>query len=303
MKPAPRWSVSPESFRCRAAIPSRRCVSSRDLGWRTLLVDVHSDIEWNEPYGAVTTLDPRIGVSLSGQYSSHYYSRGRWRPDVYRPGTTTVLRSEEARKFRFSPLGQPQCEFALVYFPLGQLEEVADYLRRPGQRLQVPWFNQVVAEDRALAQVVSSLIGAMSERANELYAETASTWLAAHVLMRTGAATEDARGEREISDSRLRRVLDYISENFGDPLSLAELAAEAGISKFHFARLFRQKVGVAPHLFLTRVRLDAARRMLLGTDLSIKEIAGRCGYVSAAHFTTAFSTQHGVPPSRLRAHG
>ncbi len=52
--------------------PPERCVSSRDLGWASLLVEVHSGIAWNKAYNAVTTLDPRVSVHLSGHYLIHH---------------------------------------------------------------------------------------------------------------------------------------------------------------------------------------------------------------------------------------
>lgn len=302
MKRDARWSVSSASLHCRSAIPSTHRASSRDLGWKALLVDVHSGIRWDKAYTAVTTLDPRIGVSLSGQYVCHYHHKGVWRPDVFRPGTTTVLRSDEPRRFRFTPLEMRECQFALLYIPLHQLEEMAEQLRRPGQQLSVPWFHQLLAHDAAITQVTRALIAAMEAGADELYAETVSAWLVAHVLVQYGPAAlrEESRGEGEISDRRLRRALELISAHFAERLTLAQLAAEAGISKFHFTRLFRKKVGMTPYRLLTETRLAAGRRMLLATDLTVGEVALHCGYASASHFTTAFTARYGTSPQDTR---
>lgn len=50
-------TVSADGLRCKSIIPSKRCASSRDIGWISLLVDIHSGMEWSRPYSAVTTLD------------------------------------------------------------------------------------------------------------------------------------------------------------------------------------------------------------------------------------------------------
>src|ERR1700742_1740974 len=124
-----RHAVSAASLRCKNAIPSKRCVSSRDLGWTSLLVDIHSGMGWNEVFTSVTTLDPRISVCFSGHWLVNFFARGSWRTDVSQPGTTTVLRLEDERRFRLAPLKNNDCHFALVYLPVDQLAETADHLR------------------------------------------------------------------------------------------------------------------------------------------------------------------------------
>jgi AraC family transcriptional regulator len=302
MKPETRLAVSEASLRCRNEIPSRRCISSRDLGWTSLLVDVHTGMNWDRPYTAVTTLDPRIGVHFSGNYFIHFRSRGGWRQDVYRPGTTTVLRSDDERGFRFAPFHDDVCEFANIYVPLGQLAQTVDHLRRPGQRVSVPSFNQVQFHDRAITEVTRAVMRAMAAGADGLYADTVSAWLAAHILIqeRSFGLDEDTRRAGEISDRRLRRVIEFMAVHYAGPITLDQLAAEAGISKYHFTRLFREKVGKTPFRHLTETRLAAARTMLVTTDLRVSEVALACGFAAATHFTTAFTARYGSAPLAFR---
>jgi AraC family transcriptional regulator len=91
-----------------------------------------------------------------------------------------------------------------------------------------------------------------------------------------------------------------MSVHFAEPLALEDLAAAAGISKFHFTRLFRSKVGRTPHAFPTDIRLDSARRMLVTTELSIGEVGLACGYRDASHFSTAFAARYGAAPTAFR---
>jgi AraC family transcriptional regulator len=303
MKPETRLAVSEASLRCRNEIPSRRCISSRDLGWTSLLVDVHTGMNWDRPYTAVTTLDPRIGVHFSGNYFIHFRSRGGWRQDVYRPGTTTVLRSDDERGFRFAPFHDDVCEFANIYVPLGQLAQTVDHLRRPGQRVSVPSFNQVQFHDRAITEVTRAVMRAMAAGADGLYADTVSAWLAAHIIVqeRSFGLGEDTRNGGDISDKRLRRVIEFMSVHYAEQITLDQLAAEAGISKYHFTRLFRQKLGKTPFRYLSEIRLIAARRMLVTTNLRVNEIALACGYTAASYFTIAFTARYGVSPLKFRS--
>ena len=91
-----------------------------------------------------------------------------------------------------------------------------------------------------------------------------------------------------------------IRARFAAPLTLENLAAEAGISKFHFARVFREMTGATPHAYILQVRIEAARCLLTGTDLRVKQIAAQTGFSNVDAFSTAFTRRQGVTPSEFR---
>ena len=101
-----------------------------------------------------------------------------------------------------------------------------------------------------------------------------------------------------IVPAKLRRIIDYIEENLASDLRLVELSAVAGVSRSHFARAFRNAVGMAPHAFVLQRRLARAVEWLGPQRLSIREVAARCGFADQAHLTRAFKSQFGYPPSR-----
>jgi AraC family transcriptional regulator len=103
-----------------------------------------------------------------------------------------------------------------------------------------------------------------------------------------------------IVDRRLRRALEFMHDNCGRDLSLAEIADAAYLSEFHFARLFKKITGTAPHAYLAGLRLERARRLLAETDLSIGEIGARVGYTSQSHFTKVFRAATGLTPKAFR---
>lgn len=295
------YTIGPESLSCRDVMPTSTCISSRDAGWRSLLVDVHSGVSSSESFTPVQTPDPRVGVSLSGRYSAELYIRGRWRHDRHTPGSVTVRRTDEVFLCRFPKPRDADYRAALIYIPIGQLISAVEHYRRAGQKLEIPEFN-AIGRDPALAQMGLSLFDAMTHGADDLYAETAAAWIAVHLLSRYGTRinTEDRRSGGILSDARLARVLEYISYHFAEALTLERLAAEACISKYHFVRLFRERVGQSPHKYLAEIRLDTAQRMLISTDLSIAEIAVECGYSTASHFSTAFARRFGMTPTSFR---
>jgi AraC-like DNA-binding protein len=92
----------------------------------------------------------------------------------------------------------------------------------------------------------------------------------------------------------------YIGENLGKRLSVSRLAAMAGRSTDHFIRRFAQQHGVTPAQFIIRERVALAKQLLASTDLSLDQIAERCGFSSRGHLATAFKHAEGVTPSVFR---
>lgn len=100
-------------------------------------------------------------------------------------------------------------------------------------------------------------------------------------------------------------ALDALEKRLGDRrLDVAALARAARLSPSHFAHRFRAAVGTAPRTFLRQRRIERARTLLEERpDLSIKEIAGECGFPDALRFARAFRAQIGETPSRWRISG
>lgn len=98
----------------------------------------------------------------------------------------------------------------------------------------------------------------------------------------------------------VERVIDVMRERLDAPLTLDEMAEIAYLSPFHFNRTFRAFTGLPPGEFLAAMRLDAAKRMLLTTSLSVTDVCFNLGYASLGAFTTRFTQQVGLSPTRLR---
>jgi AraC family transcriptional regulator len=94
----------------------------------------------------------------------------------------------------------------------------------------------------------------------------------------------------------LPRVRAYIEAHIGDRISLEDLARQAGISRFHFARQFRLSTGVSPMTYLRQVRIEHSLRMLLSRDATIAEVAARLGFADQSHFTRMFVRLVGLSP-------
>jgi AraC-like DNA-binding protein len=99
---------------------------------------------------------------------------------------------------------------------------------------------------------------------------------------------------------RLRRATDYIEAHLGEKISLADLASASGLSRMHFAALFRASTGLRPLKYIQRRRIEYAQATLANSDLSVVDIALSVGFQSQAHFSTVFKHVVGESPVRWR---
>jgi AraC family transcriptional regulator len=134
-----------------------------------------------------------------------------------------------------------------------------------------------------------------------LYAESLANVLAVHVLRNyTAAGAEPRRFRGGLSGRRLRRVLSYIEENHERDLTLEDLAGEAEMSTFHFAREFKRATGTTPHQHLIRLRVERAKALLAGSRLPLAEVGLRTGFSHQSHFTRLFRRLTGTTPQSYR---
>ncbi len=101
-------------------------------------------------------------------------------------------------------------------------------------------------------------------------------------------------------NSAVDRAVTCIWERYADPLSLADMARSAMLSRFHFARVFEKETGVPPGRFLGAVRIYQAKRLLLTSSMSVAGVSSAVGYGSVGSFTSHFTDSVGLSPSRFR---
>jgi AraC-like DNA-binding protein len=116
--------------------------------------------------------------------------------------------------------------------------------------------------------------------------------------LRQQAPAAQARGG--LPPGAMRRVREYVDAHLGESMDLAELAAIAGLSVFHFARQFKQSAGVTPHSYLVQRRIERAQDMLARTDLALSEIAVAAGFSDQSHLARHFRQLLGTTPREFR---
>lgn len=140
------------------------------------------------------------------------------------------------------------------------------------------------------------------QAANQLTLSSASTLLLTHLLEHYSSVQwrlPTVTGG--LAPAVLRNTLDYIEAHLAEPLTLADLAGQAALSEYHFARMFRQSAGVAPHQYVMQRRIARAQQLVRHSTQSLTDIALQCGFSSASHFSNRFKAVTGATPSQLRS--
>jgi AraC family transcriptional regulator len=116
-----------------------------------------------------------------------------------------------------------------------------------------------------------------------LYATSLSLGLATYLFSEKGDSGNTRTRLRErgrLTASQKSRVLDVVEQRLAEDIALDDLAAAAGVSRFHFLRLFKNSLGITPHRFIMDQRLAAARKLLAETDRRLSDVAASTGFSS-----------------------
>lgn len=165
-------------------------------------------------------------------------------------------------------------------------------------------FSENSTDKDPLVQHIGLALIAESNHATsegKFYAESLIQTLVLHLLRNYSNAkfvTENSSGG--LSGYKLRRVKEFISASLEEDLSLANIAAVADLSQFHFSRAFRKSTGLTPQQYLTEQRIELAKQLLEKADLPIVEISLRAGFKNQSHFTALFRKYTKVTPKLWR---
>lgn len=100
---------------------------------------------------------------------------------------------------------------------------------------------------------------------------------------------------------QLRLAKDAMDRDWSQPLDLDIIAAQAGYSRYHFIRRFREAYGETPGQYLSRRRVERAQELLRSANLTVTEICMLVGFSSLGSFSTKFKQQVGMTPTEFRA--
>jgi AraC-like DNA-binding protein len=226
-----------------------------------------------------------FGVVIAGAMEVR---RGRER---HRFGPGDVCAWDPTAAHAGRPWGCERWEARLVVVELAALEEIVEDPDCAGHDLALASPH---IRDRALAHGFLALHAALDAHTWALDADVA---LAEWLRDLTGASEQPIEATAARRDPALRRACELLNDDLAANLTLAQLAAEAGISRHRLTRLFRTAYGLPPHRFALAQRIRLARH-LLERGLAPAEVAQRAGFFDQSHLHRHFRRTLGVTPGQ-----
>lgn len=253
---------------------------------------------WQTPWLSTYELGQADEVILAlhtgGSRSVRTRTRDGWSQATSFPGHLHVIPPGTVTAFK--PDGR--LKFVSLHFARERLDALAAEGR--SNSISVPF--RFAYHDH----FASSCIGALCDELRaprefgSLFVDSLMDALWLHVLRPSPPGTSRPKRAESISRSVLARTREKIAVSLESGISLDELAAEAGLSRFHFARAFREASGEPPHSYLTRCRIERAKELLRHTEQSLAEVALAVGFSSQSHFSTTFRERVGQTPRSFR---
>jgi AraC family transcriptional regulator len=141
----------------------------------------------------------------------------------------------------------------------------------------------------------------MLRQASPLFVQGIAQAIAIHLARNYAISVEESHsGSPSLPRYKLRQITDWMAEHVAEDLNLDRLAAQVGLSKFHFHRLFKRAMGLSPARYHINLRMNVARRLLRETKKSVVAVALDVGYANPSHFAKLFRRETGLSPSDYR---
>ena len=239
-----------------------------------------------------------MGVHLKLFEEYQFWEDGRAAPvSTLKPGETIIY------DIRRKPTFHLNSSFHSVHFylPIAALDAIADEAetrRIDGLRYQ----PAVSRADPFLFGVAVSLLPLFRhpDRASQVFLDHLMLSVGHHAAREFGGMSTASRVTGGLSPLQVRRVKERLATDLVGQTRIADLAKECGMSASWFIRAFRKSVGIPPHRWLIKQRVERAKVLLVEGDASLAEIALASGFSDQSHFTRSFSSWVGMSPGQWR---
>jgi len=277
-------------------LPEPPTVSSRET-WEGIAVEHHRQPPFETPEHCL--MQHLVTVQLGDPIRLETHVDGRLRKWRFVDGHVSVVPARLPNKESWDRT----TEYVAVRLEPELVAQTVDESADANDVELVPAFG---ARDALVQHMLLALLAEVrTGGADRLYAEAMATALSAHLLKHYVVSKRLPMEEASSTLTRceLRRAAEYIEENIARNPSLTELAEEVKMSRYRFARLFKQSTGFSPHQYVIARRVEKAKRLLELEGPSLHEVALSAGFSDQAHLTRHFKRLVGTTPGAFRRRG
>lgn len=182
------------------------------------------------------------------------------------------------------------------YPTVGLLQKIAHEIT--GTHSGVPYFPQPLVIDPVLYQMLLRMHHLLENSTSQLERDTAVRAALGALLLRHADYRLRLPIRTGQEHTAVNRVRQHLDEHYMENPSLEQLAQVAALSPYHLVRVFRQQTGLPPHMYLTQVRIEHAKRQLQAGH-SIARVAATTGFSDQSHLTRRFKRIVGVTPGQF----
>ncbi|MGA3000576.1 MAG: AraC family transcriptional regulator [Acetobacteraceae bacterium] len=188
-----------------------------------------------------------------------------------------------------------------LYLRRGLIEEVAETIL-PGEPAHLELLPRFGDSDPLIERLMLGVRDALYDEAPSAtpYVDYLGRAIAARLLRGHSSASPPDTAPTRLGRGQLNKAIEYMEAHLEQSIGLTAIAAATGLSPSHFARQFRTTMGMAPHQYLMRLRIERALCLLDETDTPVVEIAFTCGFANQEHLTRLFKRSRGVTPAAYR---
>jgi AraC-like DNA-binding protein len=247
----------------------------------------------HDEYNIVFCLKPGLEYAVRG------------RREILAPGDVLVINPGELHHGRYGT-AELDARGLTIHIPVRALKAVLSKMRFPGDldHNRVLFVDKV--SDSSLVPLVEELIREIDHRQSgyQMIVDSIILQILVHLfrnLLRPSLQPGIVAEPRQLPSWQMVQALEYMNARGKSKFSLAELCTDLGTSTSRFIQLFKNSVGsVSPHVYYNRLIVEKAQKMLVSSDVAIKEIAYVLGFQNESHFCKVFRTCSGTTPGCYR---
>lgn len=246
--------------------------------------------------------EPFLAWITSGEVDFHEREDGQpWSTNRIKKGSFFLTTGGAPYDVRWRAVSPEPYETMLVFIELPVLQRALEEVFGIDAS-QVRLRDASAFNDEAL----NSLLGLLRDelmrgQASPIFVEAIAQAISIHLARNYGVTDEEPHSSSpSLPGHKLRQITNWIAEHAAEEFSLERLAEQAGLSRFHFQRLFKAATGVSPSQYHINLRMEEARRLLRETKMSVIDVALEVGYTNPSHFAQLFRRETGLSPSDYR---
>jgi AraC family transcriptional regulator len=280
--------------------PFHCLLSSRDLGWRGILIEQYQNqLQHQLLEKSFSALSEHwLNFHLTEPFHLTQKHDERLHESIVHKGNLVLVPAGQPTYWRAHSDGTPVSRLSIYLEPelVAQIAESSDL--HPDRIELTNCFSRY---DPHMQQIAMMLFAELRSGGimGELYVESLTQVLVIHLLRHYSVLQPIIADRHNLPSRRLENAIDYIHAHLDGDLSMAQIAGSVNTSSTYFAGLFKQSTGISLHQYVIKQRVERAKLLLETTDLPISNIAAQVGFANSSHLTYHCKRHTGMTPVQI----